>query len=182
MALMQCPECGKDSSNKITACPHCGYPLVDVSELQQVNVALSKSRPMDPALKRKLLIGAIISAIVIIIAIISFISFKHVQAEKEKEEYLKKRAEYLYVLSQASTRMLEFGSTAESMCNRTRSVWGNTIYKKSDSKTDRYTMKNGKFNEDFNDSIDSLCSDPNMIKLVDALNNLVRQFQRICAT
>ena len=27
MALIKCPECGKDISDKSPACIHCGYPL-----------------------------------------------------------------------------------------------------------------------------------------------------------
>ena len=27
MALIKCPECGKDVSDKATACIHCGFPL-----------------------------------------------------------------------------------------------------------------------------------------------------------
>ena len=27
MALMQCPECGKEISDQIPACPHCGFPV-----------------------------------------------------------------------------------------------------------------------------------------------------------
>lgn len=27
MALINCPECGKEVSNKADACIHCGYPL-----------------------------------------------------------------------------------------------------------------------------------------------------------
>lgn len=27
MALMKCPECGKEVSTAATSCPHCGYPL-----------------------------------------------------------------------------------------------------------------------------------------------------------
>lgn len=27
MALITCPECGKEISNKATACPNCGYPI-----------------------------------------------------------------------------------------------------------------------------------------------------------
>lgn len=27
MALINCPECSKEISNKAKACPHCGYPL-----------------------------------------------------------------------------------------------------------------------------------------------------------
>lgn len=31
MALIKCPECGKEVSNKAKACIHCGYPLEDDS-------------------------------------------------------------------------------------------------------------------------------------------------------
>jgi len=27
MALIQCPECGRDVSDKAAACPHCGHPV-----------------------------------------------------------------------------------------------------------------------------------------------------------
>lgn len=27
MALMNCPECGKEISDQAVSCPHCGYPL-----------------------------------------------------------------------------------------------------------------------------------------------------------
>lgn len=27
MALMECPECGKQVSTRAAACPHCGFPL-----------------------------------------------------------------------------------------------------------------------------------------------------------
>ena len=27
MALIKCPECGKEISDRASACPHCGYPL-----------------------------------------------------------------------------------------------------------------------------------------------------------
>ena len=27
MALIKCPECGKEISDKATVCPNCGYPI-----------------------------------------------------------------------------------------------------------------------------------------------------------
>lgn len=32
MALINCPECGKEVSDKASACIHCGYPLQDLKE------------------------------------------------------------------------------------------------------------------------------------------------------
>lgn len=31
MALIKCPECGKEISEKAFTCPHCGYPICDKS-------------------------------------------------------------------------------------------------------------------------------------------------------
>ena len=38
MALIKCPECGKEISDKATSCIHCGYPL-HTSELQQKSIS-----------------------------------------------------------------------------------------------------------------------------------------------
>ena len=30
MALIKCPDCGKEVSDKANACIHCGYPIEDM--------------------------------------------------------------------------------------------------------------------------------------------------------
>ena len=35
MALIKCPECNKDISDKAKACIHCGYPIAELSEIKQ---------------------------------------------------------------------------------------------------------------------------------------------------
>lgn len=30
MALIKCPECGNEVSDRAVACPHCGYPMQDI--------------------------------------------------------------------------------------------------------------------------------------------------------
>ena len=35
MALIHCPECGKEVSDQTPACIHCGYPLRDHQNLQE---------------------------------------------------------------------------------------------------------------------------------------------------
>ena len=44
MALMKCPECGLQVSDKALSCPHCGYPL---------DSAVKKKKGRGPAAKRK---------------------------------------------------------------------------------------------------------------------------------
>ena len=46
MALMKCPECDLQVSNRAIACPHCGYPL-DKSAIQK-KVRKSKKRMRLP--------------------------------------------------------------------------------------------------------------------------------------
>lgn len=58
--------------------------------------------------------------------------------------------------------MLLGASEAEDAGNLIKSVWYNTIYEETDSKTDKYTHSesNGfRFNKDFNDSLSALFSD-----------------------
>ena len=35
MALIKCPECGKEISDKAASCPHCGNPMAPVSVLPE---------------------------------------------------------------------------------------------------------------------------------------------------
>ena len=38
MALIKCPECGKEISDRAVSCPHCGYPIKSLSrEKESVN-------------------------------------------------------------------------------------------------------------------------------------------------
>lgn len=41
MALIQCPECGKEVSDKARKCPHCGYPLEDI-DFEKEEAAMEK--------------------------------------------------------------------------------------------------------------------------------------------
>lgn len=35
MSLINCPECGKEISDKATTCPNCGYPINNVTDNQE---------------------------------------------------------------------------------------------------------------------------------------------------
>lgn len=166
MALVSCPECGREISDKVSACPHCGYPLAEDSQVQpapqQVELASVNLGPKDPAVKKKVLIGGAF-VVVIIVAIIGavFVATQHSKASA-REDYIKN-------LMLVRAHMLSGGSIAEQMCNLTKSVWYNTIYEERDSTTDAFTMTNGKFNENFNDSLRSLYADSNAVTVVDEL-------------
>lgn len=42
MALITCPECGKQISDKAPACIHCGYPLQEQPPVTTATVSNSK--------------------------------------------------------------------------------------------------------------------------------------------
>ena len=44
MALIKCPECGKDISNKAKACIHCGFPLTDEETNEAASEGLNLKR------------------------------------------------------------------------------------------------------------------------------------------
>lgn len=152
MALIMCPECGKEVSDKVKNCPHCGYPFSEKEhqEIEQDVVASTE----EPTKKKKSIIYLAV-IVVVIVGIVAGIFVMKMSAEKQE------RAEYISNLSLVRITMLSGAAEAESLCNLTKSVWYNTIYKESDSKTDKFTKtKSGySFNSDFNTSLSLLYSD-----------------------
>ena len=62
MAMIQCPECGKDLSSEATVCPHCGYPIKkSQKKVEKTNHKKSVKKP---------LLFVLISAIVIIACVV----------------------------------------------------------------------------------------------------------------
>ena len=43
MALIKCPECGKEISDKSSACIHCGYPITDTAKKQNTVSSITSS-------------------------------------------------------------------------------------------------------------------------------------------
>jgi hypothetical protein len=46
MALIECPECKKEVSDKAVMCPVCGHPI---AEIQANKVKIAKSKKLAPA-------------------------------------------------------------------------------------------------------------------------------------
>lgn len=53
MALITCPECGREISDRAEACPNCGFPITKSeemdNELQVSDVVLAKEEQNPPA-------------------------------------------------------------------------------------------------------------------------------------
>jgi hypothetical protein len=157
MALIQCPECNKEISDKVKTCPHCGFPFGDSvdkqNNVQQVEIASVNIAPKNPAKMKKIVIG-IISAFAILA--LAFVAFSIIKSNNDKKEF----NAYIDKLILVKTTMLDGGSEAESLLNLTAKVWYNSIFEERDSETDKYTMSSGYgFNDDFNTSLRSLMLD-----------------------
>jgi hypothetical protein len=63
------------------------------------------------------------------------------------------RAVYILKAAALADEMIVIASKAEEAGNMILNVWYNTIWETSDPETDEYTKTDGKFNEDFNDSL-----------------------------
>ena len=66
----------------------------------------------------------------------------------------------------ASYTMLDGAAKAVNAGNLIKSVWYNAIYEERDAETDKYTMKNGEFVDDFNDALSNLFSDENFVNSI----------------
>jgi len=100
--------------------------------------------------KRKIL--PIIASVIGIILIAAAVTIL-VVLQKNKER------KYLDNYDEITELMIEGIQDAENVIDTCRSVWYNTIFEERDEKTDMYTMTNGVFNDDFNDSINALYDD-----------------------
>lgn len=152
MALIVCPECGKEISDKVKACPHCGYPFQRESDTAAPQpVEVTSVNFTSPEQKKKIRNGFIIASVAIILAIVGILAAVSLSKSNSRSQYI----ENLWL---ARITMLTGAADAESLCNLTKSVWYNTIYEESSSDTDEYTKTNGRFNDDFNDSLAALYS------------------------
>lgn len=69
-------------------------------------------------------------------------------------------------MEHVSYTMLDGAAKAENVGNLIKSVWYNAIYEERVTETDKYTMKNGKFADDFNDALSNLFADENFIDII----------------
>lgn len=175
MALIDCPYCGKQISDKAVKCPSCGYELskgdkkicpecgaelldgettchvcgcpIDVtsSTPQQVEVTGVKIS------KKSKKVFAII-AVAVILALIAIGSIIQAQKQNAAKTYGEN-------LEEATYTMLSGASDAETCGNLIKQVWYNAIYEERDSETDAYTRPNGYFVSDFNEALQNLFSD-----------------------
>lgn len=135
-------------------CSKCGC-IIDVN---------SDFQTIQDKKKRTILKRAIIGGIIAILVIVGIVFGVKINTQKKAKEYSE---QYKQKLSVVIYKMFDVTKTAEYCGSKIESVWRNSIYRNNDEKTDKYTKINGKFNEDFNDSLNILLNDPDFIKTIE---------------
>lgn len=130
--VLTCKECGQEISEGMQSCPNCGCPITQHEEKTE---DVSEKKPN----KKKIVTIAIIAIVVILGAIL----IKGASAEQNFVD--------LY------NTMVDGGRQAEEANMLIQSVWNNSIYSVSDKKTDKYTKNSsGYFYSDFDDALKKL--------------------------
>lgn len=176
MALIKCPECENEISNKAVSCPNCGCPLTITNQLENqndVDVQMSENSTLT---RRKLSKKVLITIVAVICAILATITIIINKNKKERESAEQIRAQYIDDMNTMSIAMLTSASMAEEAGGLIHDVWYNCIYEKHDINTDKYTIyENYKgdmvFYSDFNKSIKNLYSDEDFIAKISQIKS-----------
>lgn len=164
MALISCPECTKEISDKVSSCPHCGYPMIEEkSDIQKVEVA-SVSLKIEERKKKKIIKTAII--FIVIISIVSGIAWSY-NNQKTQEAM----ATYSENINSITLEMMTGGILSEGLMNLTSKVWYNAIYEERDSQTDKYTRTGNFWVSDFNEALGKLFADKDVETIVKSIED-----------
>ncbi len=169
MALISCPECQREISDRVKACPHCGYPLVEDAAAAMPLPTDSNLQPQSTSIKtkpgaKKFWLAAAVIALAILIGAGVYVS----ESARAKAEA---RETWLSNLKSVHLAMLTSGADAENLGNLTRSVWYNTIFEKFDADTDPYTRNGWSFHEDFNESLQLLWAADSTQETISKINS-----------
>lgn len=183
MALVVCPSCGKDISDKAKKCPHCGYEKEEekkiiicdecggnilegekycpecgcpVSESIGEDIKPQKVEVTNLQVNKKSMKKVILMCIALLAIIGIVLGISKISKENAA---VKAKEEYQSNLTMVTLSMLSGAADAEEAGNLIKKVWYNTIYEEYDTETDQYTRDRYGFNDDFNDSLQNLFSD-----------------------
>ena len=169
MALIKCPNCGEDISEKAFQCIHCGFQLREEEKVVEIcqecgteledgaGVCPNCGCPVErggrervqqvevtsvkiPLSKRKK--GMIISlAILAFVLVAGSVAGVMIKKNIDEKKAEKAKAKYIADIKTARTTMLAGASLAEYAGGLIHDVWYNAIYEKSDETTNKYTQK-----------------------------------------
>lgn len=160
MALINCPKCGAAISEQASVCPQCKE---NVSKADSIICEECKTKyssdlascpqcghptPRDNKKKSKKSRKTLALVLLLVVVIAGIFTY---QAHQETTYYNN-------MVDLANT-MIDGAQKAENAGNTIMLVWTNAIYQKRADQTDKYTVVNGRFVDDFNDALDNLFDD-----------------------
>ena len=110
----------------------------------------SKEKPKSS--KSKFIIAGVLAVLVVIGAAFGIVYANKLKAEKISKQYERD-------LRSITKLILNSGARAEKCNNLIIKVWNNSIWQVNDPTTNPYTVSNGRFHSDFNDSLQKLFMD-----------------------
>ena len=186
MALIRCPRCGEEISDKAAYCVHCGQVLSDyprfvcpecgapVSVMDTVCPKCGCPLPdeYDQAPQKKKLAGRIISILLFLVfftgAAWEYVSYTAYNTYVDTtNEIIDSRNESVDAFNDCYHLLL--------------SVWLNAILEKQDPETDPFVCPNGSFVNDFNEAITNLYSDADFsgnLELIYTHQSRLRQLRK----
>lgn len=188
MAMIQCPSCKKQISDKISKCPYCGYTLAP--EVKQIcvkcgaeleddaticpkcgcsveNIANTAEKDETTETKTRLINkkNLIVAVVIIVIGIIAIFVGTKIKEQNAIQSYNDSLELYENDLRTVTTTMLRGVTDAEICGNLLINVWRNAINEEEDPATNKYTRipirgTTSYYFTDFNTAIENLYSDP----------------------
>ena len=195
MALINCPVCGGNISDKAVKCVHCGAVLTTNNNMnsgilnnQQNNtnpIISQNTNNMQDAqnaikkFKKSVVIGIIIAFLVIVAAIVVGI-FIHQKIEdnkkkKAEEKQIQVEADYMANYGSVVYKMLSGATEAETVCGLIHDVWYDAIYDKYSDRSYKYT----KGTDDFNEALANLFSDSSFKSKVSSIEDNQSEVDRL---
>lgn len=181
MALVLCPTCGKEISDKAQSCPNCGAPLQSNNTSPAMRIcgdcgtALSPDENVCPkcgcpfasaednapqkveltsvsvSVKHSTKKRMIITAVALFAVICSVFGFKYYQSAQAEKQLIADTEQYITNLELVSFDMLNGAAVAESAGNLIKQVWHDCIYEEYNAETYQYVKEDGKYFGDYLD-------------------------------
>lgn len=165
-----CAECGAELEDGMTECPNCGCPVDDTLG-QEIDEKPQKVEVTGVKVTKKIknIIGIVVALLIVGGATVFGVT--QYQKKKAAEEYAQMVEEYSENLKLATATILIGASDAESSANLIKQVWHNAIYEKRNDKTDKYTQPKGYFVSDFNDALGNLYADSSFSSKISSIED-----------
>lgn len=201
MALISCPGCGENISDKARVCPKCGY-IQEATAEKEIdrsrtcdecgavvksgveecpncgNPLSSKQDTLQKVEVTRIRIPQInkrakkIIGMALGATVLAVVAIITIISLNNKRNAQQAAEDYAKNLDLITYGMLSGAADAETAGNLIHDVWYNSIYQESDPSTDEYTRsKFGGYNDDFNTSLGKLFSDSSFTSQIEALES-----------